>query len=210
MAEVCIPWRATPERKPAFARVTDFWLHHDFELLTGDSDRRSKSFSITQARNKAVNASKGDVVILADADTIVDIAAVREAISTVKPGEVIYPFATYRHIPGDAVSDSDLHAAPVEQEYRNSVGGIMVTLKDTYWELGGMDERFEPRWGYEDSAFKLAAETLGTVRRLPGTIYSFNHPADRDLSYGNPNRHRFDLYRACAGKPNLMRELVKR
>ncbi|AXQ64478.1 galactosyl transferase [Gordonia phage Neville] len=208
-ADICIPWRAQPDRIPAHERVIDFWKHHRFNPIEGDSDGRRKAFSICEARNRAVRQSKADVVVLSDADTIPDIARVLEAIESVGSDEVIYPFTYYRHIPGEYVNSSDLHAAPIDKEYRGSVGGTMVIRRDTYWAWGGMDERFEPRWGYDDSAFQLVAKTLGKVTRMPGVIYSFNHAADRDMSVENPNRWRFDLYKLCVNKPQLMRELIK-
>ncbi len=120
-----------------------------------------------------------------------------------------WPFATYRHIPAQYVDSADLMSAPVDQEYVGSVGGIFVTRRETYWDLGGMDEGFV-RWGYEDSAFYLVARTLSTVNRLPGIIFSFNHSADRDVTDNNPNKHRYQLYEFAFGKPQVMRELVKR
>lgn len=208
-ADVCIPWRAQPDRIAAHDRVIDFWNYHGFTPIEGNSHAR-KPFSICEARNKAVAESKADVIVLSDADTIPDIAKVLTAIESVGSDEVIYPFTWYRHIAADAVTSRDLHAAHVDKEYRNSVGGTMVIRRDTYLKWGGMDERFEPRWGYEDSAFALAARTLGKVTRTDGYVYSFNHSADRDLSDSNPNKARYELYKHVANRPHLMRELVKR
>lgn len=205
---VCIPWRPAPGREAPFERVTRFWEHHGFTVVTGDSS--GESFSLCEARNNAVRASDdAPVVIVADADTIPDIGSVFEAVRTVQAGEVVWPFERYRHIPPDAVGESDLHAVRPDQEYRGSLGGLFVCLRETYWDFGGMDERFHPRWGYEDNAFHAVASTLGTVRRLPGCIYSFNHEADRDMSEQNPNRHRNEIYQACLKRPEMMRELTR-
>lgn len=204
---VCMPWRPQPDRLAAHARVLDFWWHFGFEVIEADSDPRGP-FNIAVARNNAVRQAQGaDVVILADADTIPDIASVLEAVQD--PQGVTYPFSTYLHIPGEWVSRSDLFAAKPDQRYNASVGGVVVCEAETYWELGGMDERFYPVWGYEDNAFALAAHTLVGTRRLPGTIFSFNHSANRDLSQDNPNRARFALYQFANGKPAMMRELVR-
>ena len=207
--DVCMPWRPQPDRVAAHDRVVSWWSRHGFNVIEADSDRRMSSFHICQARNKAVRQAHSDVIVVADADTLPDLGAVEEAVNTVQPGEVVWPFTFYRHIPGDTVTESDLHSIPFDREYKNSVGGLFVCHRDTYWAFGGMDERFEPRWGYEDSAFQLVVSALGKVRRMKGVVYSFNHEADRDLTAANPNRRRFELYRLCVRSPELMRELIK-
>lgn len=205
-ATVAIPWRPQPDRMNAHARVVAFWEHNGFRIIEADSTPELP-FSLSEARNNAVRQVTTPVVIVADADTIPDIGRVHQAIDM---DGVIWPFERYRHIPADWVDRADLMAAPADREYNESLGGLLVTQCDLYWQLGGMDDRFERRWGYEDNAFHAAAETLATVHRLPGVVFSFNHDADRDLSLDNPNRHRWDLYKFARGKPQMMRELLKR
>jgi hypothetical protein len=200
-----MPWRPAPDRIAAHDRVVDFWHHHGFTIVAGDS-RPDAPFNLAQARNNAVRRADADVVIVSDADTVPDIGSVLAAIE--KPG-VTWPFTAYRHIPAEYADKADLMSARVDQEYNGSVGGIFVTSRDTYWNLGGMDEGFT-RWGYEDSAFYLVAKTLSTVNRLPGIVFSFNHSAERDMTDGNPNKHRYQLYEFACGKTQVMRELVKR
>jgi len=186
--------------------VIEFWKHHSFPVITADSDP-TQPFHICEARNKAVAQAGTDRVIVADADTIPDIANVHQALGM---DGIIWPFTEYRHISAEWVSRVDLWSARAEQRYMRSVGGLFVCSRETYWSLGGMDERFERCWGHEDNAFHLAAATLSEVHRVPGIVVSFNHAADRDLSDNNPNRHRHQLYKMVAGNPDLMRELVKR
>lgn len=151
------------------------------------------------------------VIVVADADTIPDIGAVLEAVKQCSPHSVCWPFTTYRHIPEEWVDRADLLAAPVVQSYANSVGGLMVIERETYWEYGGFDEHFKG-WGFEDNAFRSVANTFGSISRIPGIVFSFDHPAsvDRDVSGENPNRSRAELYEMCEGRPSLMRELLKR
>lgn len=204
-ATVCIPWRPQPDRVAAYKRVRSFWAHHGFKVITADSDR-AQPFHICEARNKAVKRATTDYVIVADADTIPDIANVHQALTM---DGVVWPYTEFRHIAADWVSKSDLWSAPVDQRYKRSVGGIFITRRETYWQLGGMDERFERRWGYEDNAFHLAVVALSHANRVPGVVVSFNHTADRNLT-DNPNQHRYQLYKLASGRPELMRELVKR
>jgi hypothetical protein len=185
-----------------------FWQHHGFKVVEADS-RRGLPFAISEARNAAVRQVKTAKVIVADADTIPDIGAVLAALEN---DGVTWPHTLYRHIPGSYADKADLMTAPVDHLYRRSVCGLFVTSTETYWALGGMDERFERTWGFEDSCFALAAGTLSTTHRVTGMAFSFNHavPGDRDTSSANPNRHRYALYQFANGKPQIMRELIKR
>lgn len=204
---VAIPWRAQPDRIAAHTRIRRFWAHHGFTVIEADS-RAHAPFSLASARNNAVRQVKTGQVIVADADALPDIGSVFTALQNTDG--VTWPFTTYRHIPGDYADRADLMSAPIDREYPRSVGGIFVTATAHYWELGGMDERFSPRWGYEDNAFHTVVATLSRAHRTPGLVFSFNHAADRDQSEDNPNRHRAQLYRLAAARPELMRELIKR
>ena len=206
-ATVAIPWRPAPDRIDAYRRVTSFWTHHGLPIITADSDP-ARPFSLPEARNRAVKKVRTAKVIVTDADTIPDIGAVLAALED--PDGVTWPFTVYRHIPGRYATEADLMSAPVEREYVRSVGGIIVCDVATYWAVGGMDERFDRRWGFEDNAFHTAVVTLSRARRKPGIVFSFNHTADRDMSPDNPNRHRAALYVLASTSPELMRELVKR
>ena len=204
-ATVCIPYRATTDRVAAYKRVRAFWKHHGFPVVTGDSG--SDIFNLAASRNAAVRKSKTRNVIVADADTIPDIEQVYLAIDA--PG-ITWPFTEYRHIPGGCVTRGDLMTAPVDRTYSASVGGLFVCSVGDYWDAGGNDERFVHGWGFEDSAFYLAARTFGLANRArDGIVFSFNHSADRDMSSANPHKTRYDLYRFADGRPELMRELIR-
>jgi hypothetical protein len=204
---VAIPWRPKPDRIHAHTRIREFWHHHRFHVIEADS-HPDLPFSLAEARNNAVHKVTTPQVIVADADALPDIAAIYAALE-IKDG-VIWPFTEYRHIPGHYADKADLMTAPVDRIYRNSVGGILTTHTDTYWSMGGMDERFDRRWGYEDNAFRDVVTTLSVMHRTPGILFSFNHAADREMTHDNPNRWRADLYKYAAGTPGLMRELIKR
>jgi hypothetical protein len=205
-----MPWRPTPDREPAHRRTRAFWQHAGIPVTEADS-HPNQPFNLSAARNNAAHACTTDLIIVADADTIPDLGAIHTALTDLEchPHLVIWPYHTYRHIPADWTNQPDLMAAPIDRIYHNSVGGLLITTQETYWALGGMDEHFQG-WGYEDNAFHAAATTLAAVTRLPGIVFSFNHPTDRDTSTENPNRHRHELYKFALGKPAIMRELIKR
>lgn len=203
-----MPWRATPDREPARERVRDFWAYAGIKVVERDS-QSGQPFNVCRARNNAVAASSTDLVIVADADTIPDLGALILALEQLEhhPHAVIWPYQTFRHISATWVDKPDLLAAPADRIYHNSVGGLFACRRDTYWALGGMDEHFTG-WGFDDNAFHAVALTLASVTRLPGTVFSFNHAADRDTSTTNPNYHRCQLYKFATGKPAVMRQLI--
>lgn len=205
---VCIPWREQPERIRPHLRVLSFWDHFGFKVVEADSDPK-RPFHLAQARNNAIGKARTDVFITCDADTIPDIGAVKTGLDMLDGAGVVYPHNKFRHIPGSLVDDSDLMRAPVDRVYHHSDGGIFMSSKSIYADIGRMDERFSPTWGYEDSAFRCAAETLSTIARVPGVLMSFNHSVDGDRAMDNPNKARYQLYQFCYRKPDLMRELIK-
>ncbi len=202
---VCIPWRPTPSRIPSMLVTERWWTEHRFTVVSADSDP-AKPFNVSEARNNAVALAGTSAVIVADADTIPDRDALGFVLQRLERGQVVYPFNRYRYIdkhdPG-----VEVEGMTASKEWGNSVGGLVVAMRESYWDIGGFDERFD-RWGYEDNAFYLAANTLARVARVPGTVHAFGHDADRDLTPDNPGRSRMELYRFANRRPDLMRQLV--
>lgn len=213
-ATVCIPWRSTPDRLAAYKRCVKYWQDNGFSVKSANS-KPSDFFTCGAARNSAVRQADTDIIIIADGDTIPgDIRQIRGAVEWVsdEPDTIVWPFNVYRYVPGDAVDIDDLATAPNDGEYANdSPGGIVVCNRQTFWDIGGFDERFPAGgWGFDDTSFQLAAKTLARVGRLPGVVYSFNHAVNRDLSNGNPNKARYRLYEfASRAGEAVMRELIK-
>lgn len=214
-ATVCIPWRPSPSRMKPYDRVCEFWAKNfpTYPVITADSD--TEVFSLSQARNNAVRQAQTDVVIVADADTIPPIAGVKAAVKN--PEGVIWPHTIWRLIPAEWVDRpfKDFPDAPAVIEYDDGLGGVMVTTPAEYWRLGGQREEF-CGWGCEDIAFHMVVTTLSKFRREPGIAFSIDHNdtagnADtpgwsRD---GNRNLALLAPYRAAAGRPWLMREILK-
>jgi hypothetical protein len=183
-------------------------------VVEADSGGGAGVFNLSQARNHAVLQAKTRYVIVADADTLPDIAAVEASLDEFDG--VTWPYMTFRHIPNSAVDKSDLMSVQPDRTYGQSVGGILVCPTQIYWELGGMDEKFTG-WGFEDNAFEIVARTLTrAIRRMDGIVFSFNHfdgdprnDAYRDMSRTNPSRIRMQLYAMCKNNPELMRELIR-
>jgi SAM-dependent methyltransferase len=220
-ATVCIPWRPTPSRLASFERVKQFWKQFGWPVVTADSD--TEIFSLAQARNNAVRKATTDVVIISDADTLIDPLNVLRAAAD--PRGVWWPFTMYRILSQQYVETpvSELVNVPFVNTWDGQgvagVGGCIVTTRDEFWRLGGQPPEFIG-WGWEDTAFTTIARTLSEVRRLRGCVYAFEHNEqaeryvgakadspgwDRELSR---NEEHFRYYEAGNGRAWLMRELI--
>lgn len=218
-ATVCIPWRPQPDRLAAHERIINYWMHFGFKIVEADSDdariraEDKLPFNLSRARNNAVNKANSRHVIVVDADTLPDINAIMASLDEFEG--VTWPYMAFRHIPSRYADKPDLMSVQPDRTYAASVGGILICQRETYWALGGMDEKFTG-WGFEDNAFSLVAQCLSRVRRQPGIVFSFNHfdgdPRNdtyRDMSHTNPSRIRCQLYAMCKNHPELMRELIR-
>lgn len=203
-AAVCMPWRETPDRAPAFNRATDFWTHHGFEVITSDSEP-ARPFSIAQARNRAVADATTDWVIIADADCIPDIASIHHGFTH---DGMIWPTDDFRYISPDWAQRPDLMCAPVNARWRQATGGLMMCRRELFWNLGGYDEGFTG-WGFEDAAIHAVAATLSQVHHLPGVLFSFDHGGARDQSAANPAHQHYQNYHRAIGDRAAMSRVIE-
>jgi hypothetical protein len=220
---VCVPWRPSPSRLAPFKRVMRFWEEIGWPVITADSD--TEIFSLAQARNNAVAKAATEVVVIADADTIPDIANVRAAVE--HPDGVCWPFTRYRIISPEYLDTpfEQLATVPIlntwDGEGIAGVGGCMVTTRAEYWRLGGTPPEFIG-WGWEDTAFSAIAATLSHVKRIPGNVYAFEHNLTATGDYDNAvadspgwdrNRDRNEAlmkpYQNAHGRQWLMREILR-
>lgn len=185
---VAVPWRPTPDRLPAFAQSTRQWAELGFEVHTYDSGH--PRFNRAATRNLAVReaaAAGADVVILADADCLMEPAAVLAAVSAADDAAVRQPFTLTRCV--DAQGRTLV-------EFDWGCGLCWVTTPTAWWAAGGMDERFD-RWAPEDMALRIAHEALlGPMGRHPGVGVGLNHAPDPDRVTEDPADPMLILYRA--------------
>jgi hypothetical protein len=224
-ATICIPWRPSPSRIPAYQRVRAFWADYfpGWPVVTADS--ATEVFSLSQARNNAVRKATTSVVVIADADTLIDPANIHHAVND--PTGVWWPFEHYKILHPDHLATPFDQFADLPQINTwdghgvAGVGGILVTTQTEFWRLGGQPPEFIG-WGFEDTAFTIIARTLSQVRRLPGNLYAFEHnPIGPDYTYPGGtadtpgwdrditrNQHLLNYYRPGDGRAWLMRELI--
>jgi hypothetical protein len=187
-----LPWQDSgdPHRRESF----EFVSAHLARIFPGVDIATHASghtpFNLAACRNGlASEAMFGgyDVMLLCDADLILDPdgahAAVNAAMSETRSG-LHLPFHSYRALTPKGrrmvLDGAAPDTAPAIAEFDWSVGGAMVCRPDTWWLLGGQDERFQG-WGGEDTAFYCASLTLlSNYTRHQGTAYHLWHPSNQD------------------------------
>ena len=212
---VIIPWRPAPSRVPAFEAVTSWYAREfpDLEVRTVDTD--DDVFVLAACRNQGIAAAgPDDVVVINDADTIPEAAALREAIAAARTSGLVHlPYTAY-HWLGAAGTAQYLNGSdPQDCDFelvRGACSGVYVTTPRTWAAHGGQDERFRG-WGYEDAAWNLAHQTLlgSPPQRHDGRVYALHHVAEtRAGARFDANAALMERYRSAAGDPDAMRSLV--
>lgn len=177
---VVVPWRPTPDRLPAFRLATEQWEAQGFIVEPVDSGHAR--FNLAASRNagmRLTEALEQDVAIISDADTFCDVDAVYAAIDAARSsGSVHLPYTEYRSLGMEGMGQMDYGLAPEKCIYFPidiACSGVYVSTPETWWSIGGMDERFTV-WAPEDWAFRLAHETLiGPEVRHTGNAYALHH-----------------------------------
>jgi hypothetical protein len=182
---VAIPWRDTGDRdrRRSLMFVTS-WLMGITGQPVHHADGQGERFSLAAARNAAVREARESgkhVVVICDADTIVDEDALQSAIELARTNNsVVLPFTLYRALGPEhslqVINGRSPDLMPDIGWLDWSVGGVQVTTPETWDMLGGQDERFTG-WGCEDTAFNLVADRMGHSHvRVEGTIHHLWHP----------------------------------
>lgn len=216
MLTVLIPWRPQPTRIAAFDAVADWYRENigAVDIRTVDSD--DDVFNLARCRNLGI-ASVSDpheVVIINDADTIPQRAALLEAIDAAATSGLVHlPYTEYHWLGSKGTAEYSAGTAPDDCNFelvRGACSGVYVTTPATWSAHGGQDERFRG-WGFEDAAWYVAHETLlgEAPRRHVGRVYALTHEAQvREGPQYDANAGLMADYRAASSSIGAMRLLV--
>ena len=182
-------------RDPWRARVAGWMLRRwatlrpTWEIIVADSP--SVEWSKPRAVNVAVDASRGDTLVIVDADCTVDLATLDRF-----PLDAAWaqPFSTVARLtrsqtatvlggaPGAATFPTDAAGG------RRAIGGgLVVVRREVYQVLGGWDERFEG-WGAEDTWLgRELTRIAGAPAVDDAVLHHLWHPRD-------PHRRETDSY----------------
>lgn len=188
---VLVPWRGgEPWRERAWRHCSARWAQLGWPLIAAGMAQEGP-FSRARARNEAARlAEPWDVAVFADADTIVrDRQQVQAGIDVaLTTGRLVLPFTRFTGLTQPQtllLLAGRLELPEVDTEPDPSVGGVVVVPRSLWHDVGGYDERFVG-WGFEDSAFAVAA---GGPARTPGRIWHLWHPAAPETDPRHP-QHR--------------------
>lgn len=186
-------------------------FHDGMELcigLDGPVDG-TDHFNRSVARNDAFKQSRGEILVLTDADTACNKAQVLEAIEAVRSG-VPWVIAHDRYYSlnreftnrlldndKDLISPNGDLNPPYESDWvmRNrSIAGVLVMHREAWEAVGGYNEAFQG-WGYEDNDFAVRLDRhWGEHERVVGPMLHLWHPRG-DADFSQPNiEHNEELY----------------
>lgn len=215
---VVIPWRpGTPQRNAHHAYVTAHMRTLLPDAVHIDVDSQHTPFSRAGSRNEGVRIAtdtKADIVVICDADTLVEPEPLHAAIAAAGDGRLHLPYTWYRGLsqPGTEAYLAGVPADHCTTDWAHewATGGVLVIQPDAWWAAGGMDESFTG-WGFEDTAFRTAADALlGLTIKHPGTITHLWHPLESGL--GSPEHiaggQRMQRYIDATDNPDAIRVLI--
>lgn len=161
---VLIPWRTdNGSRARVFDYVLPLWEATGADICIG-TDTGEGPFNCAMAQNDAFSKAKYDNLVMFGADMLPDLSALRYAQTKLEQGA---PWLALFHDVGYFTregterimrGETPYHAEAFG-EYVPFCTGIIGLSRATYYEAGGMDERFKG-WGMEDAAFRHTLNAL--------------------------------------------------
>lgn len=197
-----------------------FWaeLFPNWPMFEGHHD--DGPFNRSAAVNKAAeSAGSWDVAVVIDSDVLPDPSGVEAAVEAALEGGIasghhgrknLSQRGTERVLGGFRGSWERL----VQNTHPLCNSGALAIGRPLWDELGGFDELFVG-WGYEDTAFEIAAETLSgkSLYKAPCDLWHLWHPRSPEHNHRLPgfkfNMARRDRYVAARGDRAAVLELLE-
>lgn len=147
-------------------------------------------------RSAAVNAASEaagdwDVALIIDSDTVSEPEAVQKAIARAHQTGGLVVAHNKRHMLTEAATKKILggdrsnwkRGGMVRRTYLDSVSCAVAISRETWDKIGGFDDRFEG-WGFEDTAFHIAVETITglPIETIPGDCFHLWHATGPETS----------------------------
>lgn len=220
---VLVPYRfADSHRERIWKWLERRWaeLAADAELVVQEAPPGAdpSEFNHPRAINQAAERARGDIFIVADADTAFALDFIERACAEVAAGAswVLPRFYDQLDRPSTmALLDRPptVAIAGYDRDWQGdgvSWSGLVVVPREGFEMVGGYDERWE-RWGGDDVAFACSMNTLwGEVVRLPGAAMHLWHSREH-LDAQPEDQHKL-MYRylEASGNPEAIREVQAR
>jgi hypothetical protein len=226
---VVVPRRAHGWRDLLWRYAKPHWEAAGYPIL--EVEHTEGLFNRSWCLNEGARlAGDWDVLILADADVIVEAAQVHAAAGlamvtgsytvagderyglTQRPTELLlqgWRFEKWRDFRMEQCKEHRWECGMTTHNFNSHA----VAIRRDLWEtVGGFDERFEG-WGHEDGAFLAACETFGAnIERVAGPLIHLFHERAPERSRIHPhwgkNRDLRARYTEAKGDPDAMRALL--
>lgn len=151
---VTIPWRGgDAERERNHRIVLDHFKQILPDVTVVSIDSEDEPFSRAASRNSGVRyaeSSGADVVVICDADTLVEQGSLLEAIAAAEDGLLHLPYNRYRSLTKlgtlQFLQGTPLLECAVDHDHGYATGGVLVIKPASWWEFGGMDPGYFA-WG---------------------------------------------------------------
>lgn len=178
-------------------------LMPNVEICIGTTD--TMVFSKSQAINNAVKKSTKDILVLTDADIIMNINSIKESIGILTNKNVIYPYSNLirlsKSITNEIISNNLYGLENIKTDsdcisYKIPKNSICVISKELYKEIGGFDERFQG-WGSEDIAFYYNLFTVSDkmINLDRYSIYHLYHESSSDYKNSDHAKRNLQLFK---------------
>lgn len=170
--------KGCPHRSAAFDYTLAYYQGFIDEIIVEGQGARP------EALNLAIGRASGDVIVQADADSLVNPGMLGFAVVWATEPGLIVPFERYLYLTPLATERVLAGADPFTMgpddcivSGHGGVGNVTVFSRETWERSGRYDERFRT-WGGDDAAFAYAAEAFcAPTRRLEGDMVHLWHPA---------------------------------
>lgn len=213
---VAIPYREKCKyRARSLPYVMQAYRDLGYEPILVDTDH--KEFNRAAARNECARQAGDGVVVIADSDILPNRDALESAVVGAKSGGLHLAYDYYRALTQESSEryyreGGDPSDWPIDYDGRKCTAGIMVMTVDEWWKAGGMDERFF-KWGWEDTAFAYACESLLGRKHTyhKGTVNHLWHISEvrvHSASYLT-NKKLCNRYMSAKRKPDVMRGITE-
>lgn len=222
---VIVPWKASSsQRQKLWDWNKQRWTMRygkSIEIIEGHDD--SEVWSRGNARNEGVSRAKSDILILADADTVLFDADVNSAVRGIERNGGWYvchgknryynlnAFWSQYYTSLSPMTEIPEPNRDMWDHKITSWAGMLAVPREGFDACGGYDSRFKG-WGYEDNAFYKALDTLYMPhKRTSGYAVHLWHPTDGDpfdQPFIEENRKLYRRYEQAANKNRIMYKLV--
>lgn len=228
---IVVPWYPAPGRDAPMHFIVDryrtLFRYTRVVIATDGGEPWSKARAVNRAVHE--HANPREAVVVADADCIVGRDALLDAMGAVVDGGApwVVPFGlvyrlseSYTAALLDDPPEPTFEIGPIARHslldpdrvpyWGVAGGGILVTSRAAWRDVGGFDERFEG-WHGEDASLGLALDSLvGRHTRLEAPLWHLWHPrAPRTRGQLAENRRLEADYRRAARDRGAMRAIVQ-